>query len=60
MVAAISNCEDINDGSRTIEVTLFIVSPWVGHSLSPIPHQEAQRGNIGISSTHSLSGAEWG
>jgi len=55
MVAAMSKSEDLDDGSRTIEVTLFIVSPWVEHSLSPKHHQEAQRGNTGISSTHSLS-----
>jgi hypothetical protein len=55
MVAAISNCENLDDGSKTIEATLFIVSPWVGHSLIPNHHQEAQRGDIGISSTHSLS-----
>jgi hypothetical protein len=60
MVAAISNCKDLDEGIINIEVTLFIVSPWVWHNLSLNHHQKAQKGNIGIALLILYLGAEWG
>lgn len=41
MVAVPLNCEDLEDVSKTVEVTLSIVSPLVGCTLSQNYHREA-------------------